>query len=175
MNNELSQVGDWWILIRNLTYHRPPAFVLAVLKGMLRTSRTSVCSSPLGDCNASEGACCGTRWHAATQAGDNTTAFLMQTKGQKKVPAKMMGKGDSLATPPPSRAYQQVWWIVFILSIVNRSWHFFLLLFFFLMTLSILLSEMSWWSAWSYKGGRENINLHLLSPAESCHQSSCLD
>lgn len=33
MNNELSQVGDWWILIRNLTYHRPPAFVLAALKG----------------------------------------------------------------------------------------------------------------------------------------------
>lgn len=163
MNNELSQVGDWWILIRNLTHHQPPAFVLAALEGMLRTSCTSLCSPPLGDCSATEGASCEMQ---PPRLG--TTLLLLSDRWKdRECASKNDGKRRLSGHLTPSWDYQQVWWIVFSLSIVNRSWHFFfLLLFFFLMTVSILLSEMSWWSAWSYKGGRENINLHLLSPAE---------
>lgn len=91
---------------------------------MLCSSCVSVGSPPDGVRNAGDGA-------SATGVGDNIAASLMQMQGQRMFQWKMMGKGESVAIPPPSRDYQVLYWIVFILSVVNRSCHFFFLLLFF--------------------------------------------
>lgn len=100
--------AKWWILIRNLTYHRPPACVLTALKGMLSTSPMSLCSPPPGDCNAVR--------EPVVRPGEmqpprlGTALLLLSWRWKvRECASKNDGKGDSVATPPPSWDYQQVW------------------------------------------------------------------
>lgn len=131
MNNESSQVGSWWILIRNLTYWQPHILVLPALEEMLRSSCLAVWSPPVGARNASDGGSGWTGVRRSHTGWGQHCCFSRTDEGAENVPERTMGKGDSVATPPPSRDYWVVWWIVFILSIVNRSCHFFFLLLFF--------------------------------------------
>lgn len=129
MNNESSQVGGWWILIRNLKYQQPDILPLHVLEGTLH----SICVL-CGPCLAVSIMLVmeplpGPGWASATGLGVNIAASLMQ--GQRMFQWKMMGKGESVAISLPSRDYQVLYWIVFILSVVNRSCQFFFLLLFF--------------------------------------------